>query len=207
MKIEPTRPKRLSTTNGEHTMRTINEIRQAITEQAQGGDTICIRFCEIQLDVWMDARDVAEAGGPYSWVEDNCDLEEDELDLITNHDYEVVDDEGGVVGHFCHYNSGWGSCDWLGLEEALEEMERECLEEEMVLAGLALGIPMSRIREAYQGEYSNHEAFAEQLWEDCGYLSEMPEFAQGYIDWESVARDLMINDFNEENGHYFSNCW
>lgn len=187
-------------------MRTITEIRQAITEQAQGSDTICIRFCGIELDVWMDAADVAQAGGPYSWVEDNCDLEEDELDLITNRDYEVVDDEGGIVGTFCHYGSGWGSCDWLGLEEAFEAIESSHLSEEVILAGLKLDIPVNRIEDAYRGEFRNDEEFAEDLWESCGYLSEMPEFAQAYIDWQAVARDLMT-EHNEEDGHYFSNCW
>lgn len=180
---------------------------QAIEAEAvHGADDICIRFCELGIDVWMDAQALAEAGGPYEWVRDNCELDAEQLDLVTNHDYEVVDDEGGIVGAFCHYGSGWGSCDWLGLSEAYEAIESSHLEEEVFLAGLKLDIPVDRIEDAYCGAHRSDTDFAEQLWEDCGYLSEMPEYAQNYIDWESVARDLMF-EHSESNGHYFSDYY
>lgn len=188
-------------------MRTLSEIRQVIREAAKGNDDVCIRFCEIELDVWMDAADVARAGGPYSWVEDNCELEPDELELVTNHDYEVVDHEGGIVGQFYTSCGHWGSMDWAGLEEALDVIEGSHLDEAVFLAGLACDIPMDKIEEAYHGEYKDDEDFAYQLWEDCGYLSELPDYCRNYIDWEAVARDLMINDYNSENGHYFSRNW
>lgn len=183
-----------------------SRVRQVIRDNSGNTDSICVRFHGIELDVWMDAQELAVAGGPYGWVEENCILEDGELELVTNHDYEIIDDEGGVVGEFCHYGSGWGTCDWLGLEEVFEAIDSGDVSEEILIAGIKLGIPVSSIQDAYYGEYSSDEEFAEELWESCGYLADMPAHAQGYIDWERVARDLMF-DFNEQDGHYFSSNW
>lgn len=189
-------------------MKTLSEIRQAIRVAAKGSGDVCIRFCGLEFDVWMDAAEVARAGGPYAWVEENCELEPEELELVTNHDYEVVDHEGGIVGQFYSSCGGyWGSMDWAGLEEALDIIDGSYYSEEVFLAGLACDIPMDKIEEAYAGEHRSDEDFAEQLWEDWGYLSELPEFCKYYIDWEAVARDLMINGYTSENGHYFRRDW
>lgn len=192
----------------EETERTDAEIREYLREVSHGADDICVRFCGVNLDLWMDAEEVAQAGGPYEWVRDNADdLTPAELHRITNQDYEVVCDEGGIVGRFCSYGSGWGFCDWSGLAEALEVIAGSYYGEEVFLAGLECGIDVEHIEEAYQGEHRNHGDFAYQLWDDCGYLADVPDHLENYIDWEAVARDLMINDYQEENGHYFSRHW
>lgn len=41
--------------------------------------------------------------------------------------------------------------------------------------------------EAYVGEYSSQEEYAEELFDDC---YQIPDFIQSYIDWIRVARDL-----------------
>lgn len=61
----------------------------------------------------------------------------------------------------------------------------------------------AKAAEAFVGEYDSDEDFAESLWSDCGYLSEVPDRLQCYIDWSRVARDLMF-DYHEANGHYFA---
>lgn len=178
--------------------------RQALRDSViNGAADICIRFCELGFDLWMDARALAEAGGPISWVEDNCELDDDQLELVNNHDYEVVADEGGIVGAFCSYGSGWGMCDWSELEEAFNLVDNSHLSEEAILAGIELSIPLDSIEDAYCGEWASDEEFAEELWMDC---MEIPAHLVSYIDWAAVARDTMY-DHNEENGHYFRANW
>jgi antirestriction protein len=63
------------------------------------------------------------------------------------------------------------------------------------------GYGLDDMDEAYQGEYKNDEDFVQQLLEDCG---DMPKDLPAYIhiDWESTARDIMM-DYFEIDGHYF----
>lgn len=54
------------------------------------------------------------------------------------------------------------------------------------------------MEDCYHGEHDSVEDFAESFYEECGYMSEMKDSPlRYYIDWEAVARDLFINDFNE----------
>ena len=85
------------------------------------------------------------------------------------------------------------------VEEVLETYDEDVLE-----AGLELGIPASTISEAYQGKYSGDEDFAQQLAEDLGCISNDNKWPNYCIDWEYAAREVMM-DYAECNGHYFRN--
>jgi len=90
--------------------------------------------------------------------------------------------------------------DFISLVDDGEEVD-------MLVAGLSLGIPLNRIQEAYQGQARNDEDFIREHLEETGFLNGVPDHIVGYIDWESVTRDYMINDFSEADGYYFSNNW
>lgn len=60
-----------------------------------------------------------------------------------------------------------------------------------------------KFEEAYQGEFSSEEDFAEQLADDCGFLGDMPENLRCYFDYERFARDLFIGDYTMQSGHVF----
>ena len=67
---------------------------------------------------------------------------------------------------------------------------------------------VSQFEEAYHGQYQSGAEFAEQLCDDCGYLSEsnLPMFIQFHIDWESVwSRELTFDYFmvKYSNGYAF----
>ncbi len=65
---------------------------------------------------------------------------------------------------------------------------------------------LNDIEEAYQGEFANMTRFAEQLVDDCGMLSEMPDNLQIYFDYEKFGRDLVWSGdywFDEDNGFVF----
>lgn len=58
-----------------------------------------------------------------------------------------------------------------------------------------------KFEEAYQGEWDNDEAFAQQILEDCGSIpADLPAYI--HIDWTSTARDIMY-DYHTESDHYF----
>ena len=59
-----------------------------------------------------------------------------------------------------------------------------------------------RFTGSYIGEYNSPEDFAREY---CSELLEIPEHLELYIDWEKYARDLLINDYWELDGHYFRN--
>lgn len=88
--------------------------------------------------------------------------------------------------------------------EYIEFCQSSDLEQDVIDAGITLDIPLDKIEEAYYGQYDNAERFAEQLAEDIGAIKEECAWPYTCIDWEQAARELM-QDFNEEDGYYFSN--
>ncbi len=62
---------------------------------------------------------------------------------------------------------------------------------------------VSRISDAYHGEYSSGAEFAEQLVSDCGYINqELPYWIE--VDWEKTWDNLSY-DYTEVNGYIFLN--
>lgn len=88
-------------------------------------------------------------------------------------------------------------------EKDQEELDAiESLGEEVVTAGLALGIPIESIEDAYRGSYRSHEEFAQEYADDIGDIKEGIQWPYTCIDWEQAARELMY-DFMEQDGYYF----
>ena len=89
--------------------------------------------------------------------------------------------------------------DWL---EACEEHGADVVE-----AAEELDVPFDKINEAYAGTARNDVEFAEKLAEMIGLLDEIPDNLRMYFDMAAFARDLMIGDYKEHNGHYFNANW
>ncbi len=51
---------------------------------------------------------------------------------------------------------------------------------------------IERFENVYQGEWRSLEEYAEQLCDDLGYTSEMPESLRYYIDYAAFGRDLEL---------------
>ncbi|MEO5342211.1 MAG: antirestriction protein ArdA [Gammaproteobacteria bacterium SHHR-1] len=88
-----------------------------------------------------------------------------------------------------------------------EIIEKSYLDEEVFNAAAELDIPADQVEDAYVGSYSSDEDFAYELAEGCGYLAQMPKAIRYYFDANAFARDLMINDYQEQDGHYFRRDW
>lgn len=51
------------------------------------------------------------------------------------------------------------------------------------------GADIDDAREAFQGRFRSEADWAEDFWESTGMISEIPEHARNYIDFEAFARD------------------
>jgi antirestriction protein len=65
--------------------------------------------------------------------------------------------------------------------------------------------------EQWQGTFESETDFAYSLLEESGQLSEIPDWAQNYFDYESYARDLSVSgDYtftrHECQTHVYRNC-
>lgn len=114
-----------------------------------------------------------------------------------------ISDSEGFATYFCSREC----FDFAEWETFLEELETTHLDEDVIMAyfencGAA---SLDDVEEAYSGEWDSEEAFAEDLLEQCGDLDRMPDNLRCYFDYEKFARDLMISDYFESNGHYFRN--
>lgn len=76
--------------------------------------------------------------------------------------------------------------DWLELDEDdrqtvslyLDEIDRQSTVEEAL--------------DCYDGEHDSEEDWAREVWDSTGMSSQLPEYAQNYIDYESYARDCRL---------------
>jgi antirestriction protein len=76
--------------------------------------------------------------------------------------------------------------DWLELDEDdrqtvslyLDEIDRQSTVEEAL--------------DCYDGEHDTEEDWARDFWASTGMSSQLPEYAQNYIDYESYARDCRL---------------
>ena len=75
---------------------------------------------------------------------------------------------------------------------------------DVISAAIDCDIQPVDIDEAYSGEYSSDEDFAEETAESCGMIDKSLSWPYTCIDWECAARELMY-DYSEANGHYFRN--
>lgn len=79
------------------------------------------------------------------------------------------------------------------IEDYGEELVRKFVEDS--------GYDLDDFEEMYQGEHDSNEDFVQTLLEDTGDLpKDLPCYI--HIDWESTARDIMM-DYMEIGGHYF----
>jgi len=92
-------------------------------------------------------------------------------------------------------NWEWGWIEHMGLNNLPHDVE-------VCQVAFDLGISVDNYEEAYAGEHSFPENFAQQVAEDIGSVPEGVGWPCTCIDWEQAASELM-QDYCEENNHYF----
>ena len=89
-------------------------------------------------------------------------------------------------------------------EEIREELIENGVEEAVIdaYASLVGEEYIENVEEAYQGQWSSDERFAQQTAEDLGLIERDVKWPASCIDWEWAAKEVMM-DYMEENGYYF----
>jgi antirestriction protein len=98
--------------------------------------------------------------------------------------------------------------DFWSLKEEMKELSENSLEAFEIYVNNGYDPEISCFEEnyfCYLNEYNVNEAFGQYYMDITGDLMEMPKHLQAYFDFEAFGRDLLINDYWEENGHIFSN--
>jgi antirestriction protein len=113
----------------------------------------------------------------------------------------ILGDVEGIPDGFYHE---------YGLSEELwqfnEVVSSSHLDEDIILAAMECGFEPEEAEDRYVGSYASDADFAQELTEEVGYLpEELPAWIECHIDWEGVARDLMV-DHSTSRGHYFHAC-
>jgi len=116
-------------------------------------------------------------------------------------------DAEGLARHFLSRYDCFSLCEWQAWAEAAA---RSYLDPEIVAAycenlGDWTEEAVSAAEDAYSGSFDSPEDFAEDLADQTGMLESMPENLRYYFDFEKFSRDLMMGDYFESDGHYFSN--
>lgn len=149
---------------------------------------------------WLIIQDYSDAE---ELIEAMKELHNDEEDP----EFMIQDREG----HLIHLiGESMSEYEWEGVFEVIEAIEDSYLDVEVIEAYVSYvggGIDSSTIsdaEEAYQGEYSSDEEFAEEIAEQLGCIDRKASWPQTCIDWEWAARELMY-DYFESDGHYFRN--
>lgn len=102
--------------------------------------------------------------------------------------------------------------DVVKLAVALEEHGEDAFGAFISAFGTDIDEAIEHFADVYQGEYKSEEDYAATLLEDAGMLSELPDWAINYFDYDAYARDLFINDMvsepSETGGiHVFYRNW
>lgn len=109
-----------------------------------------------------------------------------------------------------HFLSRYDGFDLDGWAEWIEAAERSHLEPEIIAAycdncGEWDADAVTNAEDCYSGTYDTPAEFAEDLAEQTCLLESVPENLRYYFDFEAFARDLLIGDYFEADGHYFHN--
>lgn len=111
----------------------------------------------------------------------------------------VADTEGNLAAHFL---DKYDSFDLMGFIEASDSD----IDEEAVAAYLSCfsSWDKSDFESRYYGKHdSDVEFVCNVVLEGTFDVDSLPAYIGAHIDWEGVARDIMM-DFYADNGHYFA---
>jgi antirestriction protein len=132
-------------------------------------------------------------------IEDLNNLKEDDEDFEPIESLEIDED----------FEINWGDVpDWAQdfdiLEELMPVYGNSDYDIEIFEAAKNCDVQFSDVEEAYSGEFSNDEDFAEEMAESLGAIDRNASWPQNCIDWEFAAKELMY-DYSSSNNHYFRN--
>lgn len=149
---------------------------------------------------WFDLEDFADADEFYAAIKafhrnpDNDDSRtapEDDPEFMFQ-DWEGIPDS--MIGECWLHPDLWD--EWIDLDDNDREIVDAYYQYRTDFR------PADEIKDAFVGRYNSKLDFAYERWEEAGYLADIPEELQGYIDYDAWLRDVEINDYDivEHNG-------
>ena len=107
------------------------------------------------------------------------------------------------------YESGIDEEFWE-LKEQINNLSDSEIEAFDIFVNYGHPADIEKFRDAYRGfsdSFNIERDFGQEIAEEMGYISEMPEAIRYYFDAEAFGRDLLANDFWEQDGHIFYNYY
>lgn len=142
---------------------------------------------------WLDPEDYLTKE---QFLEACAALHSDEKDPeLMFQDWEEIPDE--MIGESFVSDDLW---DWLELDDS----DRELLA--VYRDNVDSSGTIEQAQEAYAGTFNDEADWAENWWEDSGMLSEVPDSARGYINYEAYARDCRLGG-DMHFVHHEGKCW
>jgi len=161
--------------------------------------------------VWIDLDSITDEDDIKQALADAGLIPTDDEDQVTgtpqyDGDLLVATVEGNLAKHFL---SRYDTFDLKGFKECAEECDAERINYDHAAAYIdwAGSWNLRDFEDARCGKYNSEVAYAEELFDEC-YLSNLPESARDYIDYEKFARDLFASDyyFDDDTGYVFRRC-
>ena len=140
---------------------------------------------------WFDLEDYADADDFYKAIKAfHCNPDNDDSRTEPEDDPEFMfqDWEGipdSMIGECWLHPDLWD--EWI----ALDDDEREMVEAYSEHVGEFTDL--DTVRGAFQGRYASEADWAEEYWESCGMLADVPENLRYYINYAAFARDCQLN--------------
>ena len=138
------------------------------------------------------------------WIELNEDSTEETVQEQIQQMLKTSPESGAEEYAFHDYDGFAGYSEEYTSIESLLELAKGIREHGEIFSlymqhtGLDTEEASKNFEEAYAGEWNSQNAFGENLFEELGYETQIPEHLRNYIDTESWTRDLFLS------GDYFS---
>lgn len=152
--------------------------------------------------LWVDLDDVSDTDEVLKLLADAGHVPvDDDGEPVYGGDLLVAATDGVLAECFLSRHDCF---DLSGFKEAADDLDamRRSYEAGAAYIGHFGSWSRSSFEEAYQGEWDNEQAFAEDYFDDL-YLQELPEHLRSYIDYDKFARDLFLDGFTFEDGYVF----
>lgn len=123
------------------------------------------------------------------------------------HDYDGI--RGAIADSYGEYPSLKALCTYVAAREPLEASEAEAFDIWYSDQDRSYHTTAEQLtdafHDAYIGEFNSREDFGEYIIGD--QIDELlPQHLAPYFDTEAFARDCLLGDYWEQNGHYFRHC-
>lgn len=129
-----------------------------------------------------DWLDLSEYSSKQDFLEACAELHKDENDPeLMFQDWEDIPLQ--LIGESYIDEKTW---DWLELSES----ERQTVA--LYLDEIDCDAPIETALECYDGEHDSEQDWARDYWDQSGLVSQLPDYAQNYIDYDQFARDARM---------------